>query len=235
MVCRLRQHSNVTRHRGSRRPARFDRASDLNGIRLPARAVRSTRQAIDSLWFNQRMKNPMLRTLVLIVMLLAVMPLSAASLPNQPVDNLDLPRYAGQWHEIARLPMFFERECRGAVTAFYTPEPDGSIHIRNSCRTRHGNKTIDGVARVAADHPGALTVRFAPRWLSWLPLAEAEYWVIDVDPDYQWALVGSPDRRHLWILSRKPGMSRALLEVLKQRAQARGYRLEKLEVTAPVD
>lgn len=175
------------------------------------------------------------RSLLMIVMLLVAMPASAATRPNQPVNKLDLGRYAGQWHEIARLPMFFERQCIGGVTAVYTPTPNGSIHIRNSCRTRDGHKTVDGVARAEPGRPGVLIVRFAPRWLSWLPLARAEYWVIDVDPDYQWALVGSPDRGHLWILSRNVSMSHALLEALKRRAQQRGYRLDKLEITAPLD
>jgi apolipoprotein D and lipocalin family protein len=182
-----------------------------------------------------RLESAMPRSLLMIAMLLTAMPLTAAILPNQPVNRLDLRRYSGRWHEIARLPMFFERQCIGAVTAVYTPMPDGSVHIRNSCHTRDGHKTVDGVARVEPGRPGALVVRFAPRWLSWLPLARAEYWVINVDPDYQWALVGSPDRSHLWILSRKTRMSHALLEALKRGAEQRGYRLDKLEITAPLD
>lgn len=182
-----------------------------------------------------RMNKLMLRTLWLIGMLLAAMPVGATSVPNQPVRGLDLHRYAGQWHEIARLPMFFERQCLGAVTAYYSPKPDGSIHILNRCRTREGSKALEAVARAQPGDAAALTVRFTPRWLSWMPMAQAEYWVIDVDPDYQWALVGSPDRRHLWILSRQPSMGRALFETLKHGARQRGYRLDKLEVTAPLD
>jgi apolipoprotein D and lipocalin family protein len=62
----------------------------------------------------------------------------AATLPNVPVATLDLGRYAGQWHEIAHLPMFFQRKCAGDITARYTPLPDGTLEVRKACRTKDG-------------------------------------------------------------------------------------------------
>lgn len=162
------------------------------------------------------------------------MPVVASS--NLPVPELDLERYAGTWHEIARRPMFFQRNCVGDVTATYTALPDGDIEVRNACRTRDGGRDeAVGLARRVEGHPGALEVRFAPRWLSWVPGVWADYRVVALDPGYQWALVGSQSRRYLWILSREPRMGRALFERLLGEAEARGYALDDLVISAPVD
>lgn len=174
--------------------------------------------------------------LLLTTLLVFVLPLAAATtLPNRPVESLDLARYSGQWHEIARLPMYFQRKCLGAVVATYTPNPDGTIHVHNSCRTEKGPMSVDGVARIQSDQPAALEVRFAPAWLTWLPAAWAPYWVIEVDADYQWAVIGSPNRKHLWILSRQPTMDRARFQILREHSRQRGYAVDRLIVTAPLD
>ena len=177
----------------------------------------------------------MFHSLMTIALLLVTLPAAAEALPNRPVDTLDLARYTGRWHEIAHLPMFFERKCLDAVTATYTPNPDGSIHVRNTCRTDKGPMTVDGIARIAPDQPAEFKVRFAPAWLTWLPAVWADYWVIDVDADYQWAVVGSPSRKYLWVLSRKPAMDRELFRAIKERARQRGYPIDKLIMMAPLD
>ncbi|HTH68285.1 MAG TPA: lipocalin family protein, partial [Rhodanobacter sp.] len=61
------------------------------------------------------------------------------------------------------------------------------------------------------------------------------YWVIEVDADYQWAVIGSPGRKHLWILSRRPTMDRALFQTLKEHSRQRGYQVDQLVMTAPLD
>lgn len=160
---------------------------------------------------------------------------AVAVLPNRPVPTLDLQRYAGRWYEIAHLPMFFQRKCLDAVTATYTPNPDGSIHIQNTCRTGDGMKSVDGVAKVTAGRPAVIKVRFAPAWLAWLPQTWAEYWVIEVDADYRWAVVGSPSRKYLWILSRHREMPHELFDAIKQRARQRGYPVDKLVMMAPLN
>ena len=81
---------------------------------------------------------------------------------------------------------------------------------------------------------GQLQVRFVPDWLSWVPLVWADYWVLALDPDYQWALVGEPDRKYLWILSRLPEMDRARFEQLKEKAETMGYDLGPLRLMAPI-
>ena len=159
-----------------------------------------------------------------------------ASVPNQPVARLDLQRYTGQWHEIAHLPMFFQRNCADNVTATYSTQADGTIKVGNACRTTGGEvQKSDGVARRVPGQPGALKVRFAPGWLSWLPMVWADYWVIDLDPDYRWAVVGGPSRKYLWILSRSPTMSRGQFQSIRANVGAKGYPVTKLVMSAPLD
>lgn len=159
-----------------------------------------------------------------------------ATAGNAPVAQLDLQRYLGTWHEIAHLPMFFQRHCVDRISATYTPLPDNTIEVRNACRTKDGSMSESvGVARPVEGHPGQLKVRFAPDWLSWLPMVWADYWVIDLDPDYQWAVVGGPTHKYLWVLSRTPAMERALFERLKTRARDRGYRVDHLVMAAPLE
>lgn len=177
----------------------------------------------------------MLRMLLMAILVAACPGAMGTALPNQPVPALDLQRYAGRWYEIAHLPMFFQRKCLDAVTATYTPNPDGSIHIHNTCRTSGGMKSVDGVAKIAPGQPAVIKVSFAPAWLAWLPQAWAEYWVIEVDADYRWAVVGSPSRKYLWILSRHRGMPRELFDTLEQRARQRGYPVDKLVMMAPLN
>ena len=161
---------------------------------------------------------------------------SGAAVANQPVADLDLKRYAGQWHEIAHLPMFFQRQCVDRITATYTPLADGTFEVRNACRTSSGETDESvGAARPVAGSPGALKVRFAPEWLAWLPLVWADYWVVDLDPEYRWAVVGGPARKYLWVLSRKPSMDRAVFDAIKARAAKRGYPVGNLVMAAPLD
>lgn len=160
-----------------------------------------------------------------------------ASTPVTAVSHLDLDRYAGTWHEIARLPMWFQRKCEKDVTAHYTPQPDGTVSVHNACVTAEG-KTIasDGVARRPEPFAlGKLQVRFAPAWLSWVPLVWADYWVIALDDDYRWAMIGQPGRKYLWILSREPSLDRKTFEELKARAISMGYDLGPLIVSGKVD
>mgnify|MGYP001160640056 CR=1 FL=1 len=169
------------------------------------------------------------------LLLSAALALPARAAEVTSVETLDITRYAGQWHEIARLPMFFQRKCASETTAQYTLRDDDLVGVKNRCRNKDGDiDEVEGVARRDPDHPGRLEVRFAPDWLSWLPLTWADYWVIALDPDYQWAVVGEPGREYLWILSRTPDMSKAQFDELKARATAMGYELAPLIVSAPL-
>jgi apolipoprotein D and lipocalin family protein len=172
----------------------------------------------------------MMTTILLTLAMAAGTP--AATLANTPVATLDLGRYAGQWHEIAHLPMFFQRKCTGDITARYTPLPDGTLEVRNACRTKDGGHDESVGAARPGKQPGALQVRFAPAWLGWVPGVWADYWVVDLDPDYRWAVVGGPSRKYLWILSRTPAMDRTTFESIRSRAAQRGYPVQNLVIAA---
>jgi apolipoprotein D and lipocalin family protein len=177
----------------------------------------------------------MFRSLLITTLMVSTMPATATSLPNEPVRTLDLTRYAGQWHEIAHLPMFFQRKCVDTITATYTANSDGTIGVHNACRKNDGEMDAsDGLAKRVDGQPGALKVRFAPAWLAWIPMVWADYWVVDLDANYQWAVVGGPSRKYLWILSRKPEMDHQLFRKLVDRARQRGYSVDKLLMAAPV-
>lgn len=157
-----------------------------------------------------------------------------AAEPVTSVPTLDIQRYAGQWYEIAHLPMRHQADCIGDITATYSFEADG-IGVRNTCKTKDGTTQVaEGVARPVEGHPGRLEVSFAPGWLSWIPFVWADYWVIALDPEYRWAVVGEPGRDYLWILSRSPTMERTRFEALKAKATAMGYDLDPLIVAAPL-
>jgi apolipoprotein D and lipocalin family protein len=169
----------------------------------------------------------------LLLLLACLAPAAHAADPVTSVPEMDISRYAGQWYEIAHLPMSFQDKCAGDITAAYTLREDELIGVRNACRTADGETSVaEGVARQVKGHPGRLEVRFAPDWLSWMPFLWADHWVIDLDPGYTWAVVGEPGRDYLWILAREPAMDRALFEQIKARAVAMGYDLGPLIVAA---
>jgi len=159
--------------------------------------------------------------------------------PLQVVAPVDLKRYAGLWHEQARLPNRYEKACAGHVTAEYTPLPDGTVAVRNRCVQQDGRiDEATGRARMVpvAGLPGAgrLQVRFAPEWLGWLPLVWGDYWVLKLDRDYQVALVGTPDRRNLWVLSRVPHLDAAALDAELDYARTLGFDVDRMLRTAPL-
>ena len=134
----------------------------------------------------------------------------AAAPPTQ--DWVDLARYAGRWYEIARLPNRFQTQCASDVAATYSLRADGRVSVVNECRRRDGQATrVEGLARRAdAKGPASrLKVRFAPAFLSFLPFVWGDYWILELDREYRWALVGDPSRKYLWILSRTPVMDQA--------------------------
>jgi apolipoprotein D and lipocalin family protein len=158
--------------------------------------------------------------------------------PLQVVAPVDFKRYAGIWYEQARLPNRFERTCSGPVSAEYTPRPDGTLEVRNRCqRTDGGLDESVGSARVVRvpGQPGAgrLEVRFAPAWLAWLPLVWGDYWILKLDRDYQVALVGTPNRDYLWVLSRAPQLDAALLQAELDYARTLGFDVDKVIRTGP--
>ncbi|HVF68499.1 MAG TPA: lipocalin family protein [Pyrinomonadaceae bacterium] len=151
--------------------------------------------------------------------------------PLSVVPFVDLTRYSGRWYEIARLPNRFEEKCAADVTAEYTVLGDSRLKVVNRCRRKDGGASeAEGVAKLA-DKGGAssrLKVRFAPGFLSFLPVVWGNYQVIELAPDYGHALVGEPGRKYLWILSRTPRMDEETYGRLTERAAAEGFDVTKL-------
>ena len=171
------------------------------------------------------------RTLPLCAALLAAA-LAASAVAQAPplttVPALDLDRYVGVWHEIARYENFFERMCKRDVTATYSHNADGTIKVVNACRKSDGTMaSVDGVARMAMP-PAKFEVRFAPDWLAWLPLVWANYWVIELADDYSYAVVSEPNREYLWLLARGPRMGDAAYERIVDRLRVWGFDPTKL-------
>lgn len=170
---------------------------------------------------------------VLLITLLGQSPLLAATTPLPTVNQVDLERYVGRWYEISRLPMWFERNCIGDVTATYTLREDQRIDVVNRCSTKAGFISAKGIAEIPDDaQPGQLKVRFAPDWLAWFPIVWGDYWIIDLDTQYRWVMVGAPSRSYLWILSRTPTLDDNTIDALKQKASALGFAVnEMIDVT----
>ena len=144
----------------------------------------------------------------------------------QVVPSVDLKRYMGTWYEIARLPNPFQKKCISDVTAFYTILEDGTIRVVNRCRTETGEfiESEGKARRKSDDEPNSkLEVRFAPAFLSFLPMVWGKYWVIDLAPDYSYAVVGEPNREYLWILSRTQAMTQETYDAIALKLRERGY------------
>jgi apolipoprotein D and lipocalin family protein len=172
-----------------------------------------------------------IRPLLFAALLATVLPARAA--PIAPIAALDVPRYMGTWYEIAKYPNRFQKDCIGFTSATYTLEPDKTVQVVNRCRRADGQSdTAIGSARqIGAPSSPILKVRFAPRWLSFLPMVWGDYWVIDLDPAYTLAAVSEPKREYLWILSRTPTVSRPAYEALLARLRSQGFDLSGLETT----
>jgi len=181
----------------------------------------------------------------LMVLALAALPLTslklAAQTPTTPealpavatIASLDVPRYMGTWYEIAKFPNRFQAKCVTNTRARYLTQTDGSVQVLNSCATADGS-VIDalGLAKqVGAATSPKLKVRFAPAWLSWLPMVWGDYWVIDLDADYQLAAVSDAKREYLWVLSRTPQVNAKAYDALVERLKSQHFDVKKLEPT----
>jgi len=160
----------------------------------------------------------LLRVLVPVAAFLLVAcagPGAPSGAPLTTVPKVDLDRYVGRWHELARTPNWFQRNCASDVTAEYARRPDGTVSVVNSCRRADGSvDRSEGAARVVDAATNArLEVAFAPESLRWIPAVWGNYWVIALAPDYRYAIVGEPSRSYVWVLSRTPTLDDVYLDV----------------------
>ena len=145
----------------------------------------------------------------------------------QVVPSVDLARYVGKWYEIAHLPAWFQRDCAGNTTATYTLRSDGKITVLNECRNSGGVlKSAKGVAHIASSNGPNTKLKVTFFWPFY-----GDYWIIDLDPQYRWAVVGEPRRQYLWILSRTPQLDLTVYAQITERARTQGYDLGPLQIT----
>jgi apolipoprotein D and lipocalin family protein len=187
------------------------------------------------LYVNERKK----MKLFALILLMAMTSSSCATTPatDKPelrvVPSIDMNRYMGTWYEIARLPNSFQNMCASDVSATYAQKPNGKLSVINACKKTDGSMTsVEGEARPLSSSAqnSKLQVRFAPAWLSWLPVW-GDYWIIDLAPDYSYAVIGEPSRAYLWILSRTPKMDAALYEKILGEVKAKGFDSSKVQKT----
>jgi apolipoprotein D and lipocalin family protein len=165
----------------------------------------------------------MKKTITLLIAVLAVIPVTAQS-TIRVEPSVDLKRYSGLWYEVARLPNFFERKLKCA-TATYTLRNDGKITVKNQghyLTDPSRTSSISGVAWVPdIKSPGKLKVEFF--W----PFS-SDYWIMYLDQDYQYVMVGEPSLRYLWIMSRERTLDDDTLNMLILLAQKNGYDVSRL-------
>lgn len=151
----------------------------------------------------------------------------------ETIASLDVPRYMGTWFEIAKFPNRFQKQCTGHTSARYSLQQDGTVQVINRCRLENGemNSAIGTARQIGPQDSPKLKVRFAPAWLSFLPLVWGDYWVIDLDEQYQLVAVSEPTREYLWILSRTPSVDAAAYIQMLERLSSKGFEIHKLELT----
>lgn len=143
------------------------------------------------------------------------------------VAHVDLARYQGKWYEIARLPTRFERDCASDVTAEYQLRKDSSIAVINTCRKPNGElKQSKGTAHLRDPRGPNSKLKVSFFW----PFT-GDYWILKLDPQYRWSLVGTPDRRYLWLLSRSPQMEPATYQAILQTARQLGFDTNRVQRT----
>ncbi|WP_166869277.1 MULTISPECIES: lipocalin family protein [unclassified Salinibacterium] len=142
------------------------------------------------------------------------------------IDHLDVDRYLGQWFEIGRLPLKWEPKGARDITAQYSANDDGTIRIDNRCIDDKGEPTQSvGRAKQTGEKTSELTVTFLPEFLRWIPFTEGDYWVLRIDDDYAYSLVGTPDRKNLWLLSRTPQAEATVIDSYLETARSMGFDL----------
>jgi apolipoprotein D and lipocalin family protein len=165
------------------------------------------------------------KILTFVFTLLLFVTVAHAADPSDPevVPNVDLARYAGQWFEIAHNPNPFQIGCVRSTTE-YTVISASAVSVHNTCYKADSTTSgIDGTATVVDPAVAAkLKVIFQP-------LGQVgDYWIVALDPDYQWAVVSSPAKLSLFILSRKAPMDAASLQVIVDSLKERGFETDTL-------
>lgn len=140
------------------------------------------------------------------------------------VDQVDLIRYQGLWYEVASIPASFQKKCVGNVTAEYKILPGGLVEVINSCELASGEKNVaEGRAKVTnPEQNSKLKVTFV-KLVKWIFAFGGDYWIIDLEENYNYVVIGHPERTFGWILSRTPTLPDETLRGIQSRLEEQGY------------
>ena len=181
-------------------------------------------------WGEDRMK-PVLaasvRTWTLLMTLSlsgAVVTAPAAAQTPVPIPHLDMDKFTGTWYAVARLPEKRDKKCeRNAILMVALGDKPRSVQLLNSCQNKRGWTLARNTNGKADDNTGDGKLKFRTIW----PFYRKD-WVLAVDPQYTWALLGSPNHKNLFILSRTPILPLEVLAELKAKAATQGFPIDKL-------
>ena len=167
-----------------------------------------------------------IKTAAILVFGLSGLAQAGATLPLlQTVERVELCRYLGKWYEIARLPNSFQKGCSGSA-AEYSLRDDGDIQVINTCHDKN-----DGHLRQAKGKAWVVdTASNAKLKVSFFWPFRGDYWIIELGAEYDYAVVGTPDRKYLWILSRTPSMSDDIYSAILKRAAKQGFDTSKVKM-----
>ena len=151
--------------------------------------------------------------------------------PVTTVSNVDIERYVGLWYEIAKIPNRFQKQCVRGTTAEYALRKDGRITVVNRCYKKDGRlDEAKGVAEIVDTTTNAkLKVSFVS-FLGWRPFW-GDYWVIGLDDGYQWAIIGTSDRKYGWVLARTPALDEDTMEEIFAIIERNGYERNRFEMS----
>ena len=149
--------------------------------------------------------------------------------PVTTVTSVDLNQYLGTWYEIAAIPQFFERKCVGNTTAEYRLAENDLISVLNTCDRSNGKASIAHGRAEVVDHTSnaKLKVTFV-HFLGWQFALGGDYWILALGDHYSYAVVGSPNRKYAWVLSRTPEMPADLLAEARLALTNQGFDTCKL-------
>lgn len=153
----------------------------------------------------------------------------AADQEVRTVESVDLNKYIGQWYEVASIPQIFQRQCVGNTTAQYSFAEKGRIKVLNSCDTKAGKRSLaEGRAEISDRNSNSkLKVTFV-KLIDWTFTFGGNYWILELGPNYSYAVVGDPSREYAWILARTPVLDGQTLSGIEQRLRAQGYETSKI-------
>jgi apolipoprotein D and lipocalin family protein len=179
-----------------------------------------------NLLFEERIN---MKYFLMIVLFSAV--IFAQQNPLKTVKFVDLKKYAGLWYEYAKIPNSFQDQCVKGTTAKYILTEEGEIRVINSCIDEDGEvDEADGLARIVDKKTNSkLEVSFFSIF-GWRPIW-GDYWIIGLDENYQWAIVGTPSRKYGWVLSRTPTLDEMNKDKIFGMLKDQGYDPKKFEMS----